>query len=118
MLSVLGDLKSACKQAEARSVGNKKGGCALSSRDGKIYTGFFCRIDENFSIEPVDMALSLGLGDGCNRFTAAYLSGEAFNLPSLKRLSKFGDLLINYEKDGQSFTSTLKNLILLTGEKE
>lgn len=116
MLSVSEKLEAAATKAKECSVGDKKGGCALCSRDGKIYSGFSCFLDENLTIEPVDMALSLALGDGCVRFTAAYLCGDAFNLSSLKRLSRFGDLLIGIEKAGNKSTTTLKKLILSAGE--
>lgn len=112
MLSVSERLEFAAIDAKNRSVGDKKGGCALYSKDGKIYVGFYCRLDENFIIEAVDMALCLALGDGCSKFTAAHLCGDAFNHDSLKRLSRFGDLLVNLGEEKSRTATTLKKLML------
>lgn len=117
MQTVSERLKTAAEKAYISSVGEKKGGCALYTRDGKLYTGFFATLDSELTIHPVDMALSLALSDGASKFTAVYLCGEAFNPSSLKRLCRFGDILVNGEKDGQRFAATLKKLIIASGEK-
>lgn len=116
MQAVSERLKEAAEKSYLCSVGEKKGGCALYSRDGKLYSGF-CVWFDGLVISPLDMALSLALGDKTEKFTALYLCGEAFEVASLKRLCRFGDIMVNGEKDGKRFATTLKKLILAVGEK-
>ena len=116
MQTVSDKLKEAAEKACASSVGGGKGGCALYTNKGKLYTGFYVEIEE-LIIHPVDMALGLALGDRADRFMALYLCGEAFEASSLKRLARFGDIMVNGEKDGKEFRATLNKLILALGEK-
>jgi len=110
-------LKAEAEEALKRSVGEKKGGCALASQNGKVYSGFYVQLDDGFTVYPADMALMAALGDGCTRFAAAYFCGEAFSKDSLKRLARFGDLLINAQRENKKITSTLKKLIFELGEE-
>ena len=116
MQTVAEKIKAEALATKERSVGDKKGGCVLCSREGKLYSGFYVEFD-GLVITPLDMALSLALGDKAERFTAAYFCGEAYNPSSLKRLLQFGDILVSGEKDGKEFKATLKKLILALGER-
>lgn len=116
MQAVSERLKTEALNAMERSVGEKKGGCALYSRDGKLYSGF-CVCFDGLVITPLDMALSLALGDKTEKFTVLYLCGDGLDTASLKRLCRFGDIMVNGEKDGKRFATTLKKLILAAGEK-